>query len=576
MKKVRLFIWCGMIWCLFVLPHALSSAPLGKIVCQGNRLFTDAEVRDRLSVGTVPDTSTAAMEERVRSLLEAYQTYGYLWARVDWEWQPVPGSDRMDLQVAINEDRPARIGTLQVRGITLWSADEARRRLGLRAGSRYDARRLEEGIQALVGLYADRGYPFAAVSVDSLVAAGDSLHITLTVTEGPLAVVREITVSGNTVTRRQVVVRELGIKPGQFYSRAQSAAGEARLRKLGLFQHVAVNPEALDSSGSALRLAVEVGEGAMNDITGVAGFVPADNGQAGYLTGRFDIAVRNLFGTGRAMKAQWEKLDRRSVDLRFRYEEPWVLGTPVRAGCEFEQLHQEKDNGLFKYARTRTGLFAGLPFGGFFTGTVTFYREEMVPDSAARAYIEQTRTLGLSLVLQYDGRDQPLNPSAGSAFEMGAEYNYHAGAPDQKRYLLGAEHYVPLAGRQVAGFRWRGRLLQSPGATTGYQEFFELGGGSSVRGYREGQFYGSRVTWFNLEYKYFVDRRSSVYLFLDNGYYYRPAWGSAGATGEGSILGYGLGGIFSTRLGVLKLEYGLGMGDQPMNGKIHVKWGSSF
>jgi outer membrane protein assembly factor BamA len=567
---------CAVALLTLVYPDTIHAAPDVKIVCQGNRLFTDAEVRERLTVPPGQNLNDTLLQDQLRLLLEAYRAQGYLWAKARWEWQAVPGSDRMRLQISIDEGRPARIGALQVRGVTVWSAEEVRHRLGLREGERYDARRLEEGVHALVGRYEDCGYPFAAVRVESLTALGDSLCITLQVQEGEAALVREITVTGNAVTRRKVVVRELGIKPGAAYSRARTAAGETRLMKLGLFKQVAVRPAALDSTGSALRLVVEVSEGAMNDLAGVAGFVPGDGDQSGYLTGRFDVAVRNLFGTGRAMSARWEKLDRRSVDLHFRYEEPWVLGTPVRAGGEFEQLHQEKDNGQFTYARTRAGLFAGLPFGVFFSGTVTFFREEVVPDSAARLFMDQTRTYGLALALQYDRRDHPSNPAAGALFETGAEYNYRAGTPDQERYLLGLEHYQPLAGRHVAAFRWRGRWLQDPQAVAGYQEFFELGGSGSVRGYREGQFYGSRVTWLNLEYKYFVDRLSSVYLFLDNGYYYRPAWSGAGAAAEENIVGYGLGGIFSTRVGVLKIEYGLGGSDRPMDGKIHVKWGSSF
>jgi outer membrane protein assembly factor BamA len=253
-----------------------------------------------------------------------------------------------------------------------------------------------------------------------------------------------------------------------------------------------------------------------------------------------------------------------------------VFGTPVRAGCQFEQSHKENQTSSLNYTSTRAGVFGSLPFADLFSGSITLFSEDVVPDSASRQYILQTHTYGLALQVGYDSRDWPLNPARGSVYDIGAEYNYRKDAADLQRYTLGAEHCLPLTGRQTVVFRWRGRLLQRASAPESYQEFFEVGGLGSVRGYRTGQFYGSRITWLNVEYKYFVDRRSSVYGFFDSGYYERPRWGTAGTGAEGGLVGYGLGGIFATRIGVLKVEYGLGQSDGPMDGKIHIKWDRSF
>jgi len=48
-------------------------------------------------------------------------------------------------------------------------------------------------------------------------------------------------------------------------------------------------------------------------------------------------------------------------------------------------------------------------------------------------------------------------------------------------------------------------------------DLFRLGGATTLRGYQEGQFLGSRILWTNLEYRFLVTPVSFFYAFLDFG-----------------------------------------------------------
>ncbi len=94
-----------------------------------------------------------------------------------------------------------------------------------------------------------------------------------------------------------------------------------------------------------------------------------------------------------------------------------------------------------------------------------------------------------------------------------------------------------------------------------------------MRGYRQDQFLGSSVVWSNLEFRYWLGRRSRVFVFLDGGYYSRTA---QNVRTEAFRSGYGLGFRLQTGLGVMGIDYGLGKGDDLMNGKLHISLINEF
>jgi outer membrane protein insertion porin family len=99
-----------------------------------------------------------------------------------------------------------------------------------------------------------------------------------------------------------------------------------------------------------------------------------------------------------------------------------------------------------------------------------------------------------------------------------------------------------------------------------FHELLAVGGASSLRGYREEQFRGTRTAVGTLEYRYLLGRHARAVVFLDVGYFYRGGPNFA----KDTKLGYGIGLRGETRLGTISLDYGLGEGDDLLDGKLHV------
>ena len=81
-----------------------------------------------------------------------------------------------------------------------------------------------------------------------------------------------------------------------------------------------------------------------------------------------------------------------------------------------------------------------------------------------------------------------------------------------------------------------------------------FGGATTVRGYEEDQFSGSRVSWLNCEYRSIMDYHSRVFLFIDSGFYQRKE--ESGKKIQGYKIGYGFGIRLETKVGMIGIDYG--------------------
>jgi outer membrane protein insertion porin family len=95
-----------------------------------------------------------------------------------------------------------------------------------------------------------------------------------------------------------------------------------------------------------------------------------------------------------------------------------------------------------------------------------------------------------------------------------------------------------------------------------YAELFPLGGATTLRGYREGQFRGERIAYLNFEYRFGAG--GWLFLFDDVGAYYR---GDAGWTGKN---GAGFGVRSQSPLGTVVLSFGVGEQISLEGTRVHI------
>jgi outer membrane protein insertion porin family len=455
-------------------------------------------------------------------------------------------------------------------------------------GGTHDEANLRQRLSDLLAEFARRGYPLASFRFDSVGLARLEKDFLATLylqfNSGPAVRIDSLLIRGNKITQRGVLARELPIRAGDLFNFDKVQGIPDRLMRLGYLQAVAPPQLAVDARGRYL-LDIAVVEGNSNWLNGVAGYNPGDERQKGFVSGLVDVKFGNLLGTGRQINARWEKRSRQTQELALRYREPWIAGYPVHLSGGFQQLIQDTT-----YVERRWDFTAELPLGQNFSASGHIARESIAPDSLAqiRFNLPRSSVTSVGASLRYDSTDDPINPRRGvfymTAVETGRKNSGHGGARkkfSRDKILVDLHWLLPTFGPQVLSFAVHGRQVKSnapPEILVTDQ--FRFGGATTLRGYREEQFRGSRVAWSNLEYRYLLSRRTRAFIFFDVAYYSGFEYTSVSPPQfeavENSVYAWGLGGRVDTPLGIIGVDYGLGQGDPLTNGKVHISLVNSF
>jgi outer membrane protein insertion porin family len=571
---------------LLVIVAFPSSSPLvsaeqsrvRSIAFEGNHAFTDRQLLDRMVLQQHTLYLSAQLSSDVASIERYYHQHGYYFASVGPRVEFSDDSSWATVTIDIEEGEQVRVGTIEIVGNALLTADQILAGFDTQVGAFLDPPILEHDIDRLLSRYARMGRPFATISVDRIILADNSIYLTITlrIDEGAPVTIEEIQITGNASTHANVILRELGIRLHESYDREKVERIPQRLNRLSIFSRVHEPELYVSEKGGGLLIRVE--EANANSFDGVLGYAPAPSeGEQGSVTGMVNVAMRNLFGTGRKMQVRWQRDDRSSHEIDFQYVEPWVLDAPVNLAGSFFQRQQDSTY----VSRT---LFLGADVRATDVWMVGAFvrRQETIPSSTlTQQFIADSRTISTGLSLAYDSRNDHFAPTGGvryrSEYQIGSKRSHFTSSitsfiPERstiRRLSLDAETYIETVPRQILAVGLHGRQVTSDGIEV--SDHYRFGGTNTIRGYRENQFSGSRIAWTNTEYRFLLARRSFVYGFFDTGYYFLPDDPIRAVSSLQRVTyGYGVGVRLETALGNMGVSFAFGRGDSFGQGKIHI------
>ena len=197
------------------------------------------------------------------------------------------------MTVSIKEGQRFRVGKLDIKGDDTADVAALHEQLSLKEGEIFNRSFLTEDVARLTEYYADRGFYFANVTpLSNLSASTEIVDVVFQVRKGPLYFVRNIDVSGNTLTVDDVVRREIPIVEGQLYSQRAVMLARGRIERLGFFEEVDLRMEPTDDP-EQLDMNVSVVERPTGSFSFGAGYSSQDGI---VVTG--SLAQANLFGRG--------------------------------------------------------------------------------------------------------------------------------------------------------------------------------------------------------------------------------------------------------------------------------------
>lgn len=579
-----LFVWMALLGSSTVVTAGAQEKTVVRAMeIRGLFAFSTEEILRDFSTRVDAVYSPAQFDLDLEHLREKYVNVGYYYARVDSVHRQI-SSARVNLVAFFNEGKQSRIDTILFEGNSAIKIPRLRQNLAFSEGSEFVQSEIEVGAQAILKSYESAGFPFAKVAIDNVVMTEATQNFLVRfeykITEGRQVRITELRVEGNTSTRNSVILREARLQGNENYTDQLAEKVRRRLERLQLFSSISL-PELFLNQHEEGGLLVRVQEGNPNRFDGIVGYVPPPlPGKEGFVTGLVDLQFRNLFGTGRQLSARWHREDQYTQEIGLRYFEPWIASYPVNGEIGFVQRIQDST-----YVRRRIDLAFDFSLNEEVTCGAVFSRTNVIPsESYGRTVLAESQETSAGLSVSYDTRNDPVTPVSGlyyrTEYDIGTKSitgsSYFTTSSDAtQKILMDLEYYVGPFQNQIVATQlhindFRSGLIE-------VSDLFRLGGARTLRGYREGQFLGSRLVWSNTEYRFMIAQRSFLFVFLDAGYIVTPEEPLVGLrASEQSKLGYGVGIRLDTRLGLIGVGIGLGEGDTFGTAKLHIQLVNAF
>ncbi|MCU0606370.1 MAG: BamA/TamA family outer membrane protein [Candidatus Edwardsbacteria bacterium] len=458
-------------------------------------------------------------------------------------------------------DRPSFRGNAMVAGRFLED------RLALRPGGFFDQRLLVDDLRRLARAYAEEGFPHATVRLDGLRTAGDTVRYGYEITEGPLVTVAGIEFVGRSVTTDATARRLAALRIGRRFDAREIDRTIGLLVRSGLFSTVELAAVRKTAEPGREQVVFAVREPRYNSLFGGVGYTQGA-GQSGWLAGAFDLELRNISGTARQLSLHWQRPRRFTSSLRASYREPWLAGSPVGATAALR--HSIEDS---SYVQTAVQVLCELPAGDRLTVGIGASAERTVP--GPQLTVRRSLHYGSLWQVRGDHRD-PRRGLTGWRWRLQLGYGRKRVYDPSLQFTLSRAELDlrwtrATAASQRLDLAGHARALSSSEHPVPRPDQYQLGGAASVRGYLEQQFAASQAGWINAEYRLAVASGLEVYPFGDCGYLRDRDRGL-----DRLAPGYGVGLRLDTRLGRLQVDYGLGRGDRPADGKLHLMMRGEF
>ncbi len=467
-------------------------------------MFPEKELLDQLqlkhpSLFSFYKNDNRYSREKLSADLETLESYykdrGYVQFNIESTQVSIsPDKRQVYITMDVHEGRKYTVDKVDLVGELHDIRPEALRRLFVVAPgqvfSQANVTATEDRITQVLG---NSGYTFATASGVPKVNDDGTVDVEFFVDAGKRAYVRRVTFAGNTITKDEVLRRELRQMEGGWASTAQIDLSKVRLERLGYFKKVDVETPEVPGTDDQVDVNFTVEEQPSSSISATLGYSQG----YGLILGT-NYQASNVLGTGNTLGValSYSQFQR---EASFNYYNPYYTLDGISRG--FNLYYRESNYDQANIARFTTNSYGGGVNFGFPIGETrrinfganieyTKIKEGAFPAQEITEFINKNGNDALDYKLNLSWSSSTLNrglfPTRGQSQQLGIEVAVPGSDLQYYKLTYKGQILFPIASG------WTVRLRTDLGFGDGYgnsselpfYEHFFSGGFGSVRGFK--------------------------------------------------------------------------------------------
>jgi len=414
------------------------------------------------------------------------------------------------------------------------------------------------------------GKSFSEISYINPIMKNDTLIIELTISDSSNRKIDKVIVRGYNAFPEKFISNYFLINTKTVFSKQKLKNVSTLTNRLDFIKENKA-PEVLFKKDST-HLYLFFDKLGTSSFDGIVNFSSKENGKGLLLNGNLDLKLNNTFNSGEKFEIIWNKVSDEKTDFKINSYVPYLFNSKFSTTLEFNLYRQDSTfiNTNFKFntdysinQRSHASVLYRSENSNYLLNTL---------NNEITSYSNYFIGLGYQM--------KKLSTSKLYDFNKGVKLNLIVGkrktsleSINQLKLHFSAFTNLQINNRSYLNIRNESGLLTSKNYLL--NELFRIGGANSIRGYNEQSIYTNGYSYYNIEFRYSLDRSSYLYSITDVG-----AYKESTTKKIKKLLGIGAGYQFKINNNFVNLGYVISTNSRTNtklnNSTLVVKWTSFF
>ena len=411
-----------------------------------------------------------------------------------------------------------------------------------------------------ISLFANQGFPFVNVSLDSVEIKDLKIRAVLKLSKGRYFSLRKIHVRGDSSISNKTIQGIIDYSIDEVYAEKKIGDIDRKIKQTSFLS--AIKPSEIMYTSDGFELFLYLKSTKVSYVRGAIGLQPNPVSQKMALTGELNLKLENALKKGELLKFNWRSIKPQTQRMNLHFNYPYLFQSPF--GIESQLLLYKRDS-TFLDLNSELNLSYALKNGFRIRAHYRFMSSSILSGGASSvefSSLNSYRTNSYGLSIERSLLDNLVNPSKGRILNA----KLYVG----QRKLLGDttdaiseknttysghffyREYVSIFPRHVLLFGLLFDFYTSP--IIFENELYRFGGLNTLRGFNEEQLFASTKGQLTFEYRFLLDENSNIFLFYDQCFYENASLNYY----SDQPLGFGGGISFGSKIGVFSITYALG------------------